>query len=159
MVEQPNRLSRSRFSFFFWRQGHWWFTRSQKSIPIWPDPFHLKMSDQNQQIGDLEAPEKEIEVDFEKVKEKSSAKIDKNRRKELMAKRLWKFAMHWLYIKIFQSELTTLSVLIRACSTNLPCWSKSFSSFVLLVWPFPYRHRFHTVIWLAGGSMQCAELR
>ena len=46
------------------------------------------MSDQNQQIGDLEAPEKEIEVDFEKVKEKSSAKIDKNRRKELMAKRL-----------------------------------------------------------------------
>ena len=46
------------------------------------------MSDQNQEeVLDLEAPDEEIALDFEKVRPKSGHKIDKARRKELMAKR------------------------------------------------------------------------
>lgn len=46
------------------------------------------MSDQNQEeVLDLEAPDEEIALDFEKVRPKSGHKIDKTRRKELMAKR------------------------------------------------------------------------
>ena len=46
------------------------------------------MSDQNQEeVLDLEAPDEEIDLDFEKVRPKSGHKVDKTRRKELMAKR------------------------------------------------------------------------
>ena len=46
------------------------------------------MSDQNQEeVLDLEAPDEEIALDFEKVRPKSGHKIDKTRRKELIAKR------------------------------------------------------------------------
>ena len=46
------------------------------------------MSDQNQEeVLDLEAPDEEIALDFEKVRPKSGHKVDKTRRKELMAKR------------------------------------------------------------------------
>lgn len=46
------------------------------------------MSDPNQEeVLDLEAPDEEIALDFEKVRPKSGHKVDKTRRKELMAKR------------------------------------------------------------------------
>jgi len=47
-----------------------------------------KMSDQNkEEVLDLEAPDEEIALDFEKVRPKSGHKVDKTKRKELMAKR------------------------------------------------------------------------